>query len=108
MENKKGRTYPMKGKCAQTVGDQRMCPYSMWCSTYPSVIRVWIYEVIIPFGAETVNSQKAGFFAILLCFHVYLAKQGRMNADFFRKWGSYAAAPTNSAYHTAQQLSIKM
>ena len=39
-KKQKGRTYPIAyGKCAQTVGDFAS-PYSMWYSTYPSVIRV--------------------------------------------------------------------
>ena len=42
-------------------------------------------ESIIPSGADTVNSQKDNFFAILLCFHVYLAKSGKKDGFFINK-----------------------
>lgn len=50
-------------KCAQTVG-KTICPYSMWCSTDPSVIRVsFHYGVIIPFNEKTVKRAESRFLA---------------------------------------------
>ena len=62
METKKGALLPLlQVKCAQTVGEQ-ICPYSVWCSTYPSVIRVLLnYKRIIPWCAGNFNSPQSQF-----------------------------------------------
>ena len=79
-------------KCAQTVG--YFCgPYSVWCSTDPSVIRGKITEILYHGSKNASRKQLTNYCRILKRFHVKVDKSERKDAVFGKKTGGFDNRP---------------